>query len=119
MTYSVHFRTKVLRIKDKEGLSFSEISKLFNIGRNTVFTWTKKLHPEKHRNKKQVKIDLDRLRQDVEEYKDGYQYERAERLGVSKSGIQWALKKLNITYKKSFKTSKGKRRREIGISTKN
>ena len=119
MTYSVHFRQKVLSVKEKEKLSFTAISKLFNIGRNTVFTWTKKLHPEKHRNKKQVKIDLDRLQQDVEEYRDAYQYERAERLGVSKSGIGWALKKLNITYKKSFKTSEGKRRREIGISAKN
>ena len=100
-------------------MSYTAISKLFNIGRNTVFTWTKKLHPEKHRNKKQVKIDLDRLQQDVEEYRDAYQYERAKRLGVSKSGIEWALKKLNITYKKSSKTSEGKRRREIGISTKN
>ncbi|WP_198139658.1 hypothetical protein [Candidatus Orientia mediorientalis] len=27
---------------------------------------------------------------------DAYQYERAERLGVSKSGIQKALKRLNI-----------------------
>jgi transposase len=116
MTYSVHFRKKVLSVREKEGLSFTSISKKFNIGRNTIFSWTKKLHPQKHRDKKAIKIDPDKLRQDVIEYSDAYQYERAERLGVSRSGIQRALKKLNITYKKSFTTSEGKRRREIRIS---
>lgn len=116
MTYSVHFRKKVLAVKEKEQLSFSAISKKFNIGKNTVFSWTKKLHPQKHRDKKAIKIDYDKLAQDIKEYSDAYQYERAERLGVSRSGIQKALKKLNITYKKSFTTSKGKRRRKIGVS---
>ena len=115
MTYSVHFRKKVLSVREKEGLSFTSISKKCNIGRNTIFSWTKKLHPQKHRDKKAIKIDPDKLRQDVIEYCDAYQYERAERLGVSRSGIQRALKKLNITYKKSFTTSKGKRRGEIRI----
>lgn len=116
MTYSVHFRKKVLAVKEKEQLSFSAISKKFSIGRNTVFSWTKKLHPQKHRDKKAIKIDRDKLVQDVKEYRDAYQYERAERLGVSRSGIQKALKKLKLTYKKSFTTSEGKRRREIGVS---
>lgn len=116
MTYSVHFRKKVLAVKEKEQLSFSGISKKFNIGRNTIFSWTKKLHPQKHRDKKAIKIDRDKLVQDVKEYRDAYQYERAERLGVSRSGIQKALKKLRITYKKSFTTPEGKRRREIGVS---
>ena len=31
MTYSVHFRKKVLAVKEKEQLSFSAISKKFNI----------------------------------------------------------------------------------------
>lgn len=116
MTYSVHFRKKVLAEKEKEQLSFSAISKKFKIGRNTVFGWTKKLHPQRHRDKKTIKIDRDKLVQDVKEYSDAYQYERAERLGVSRSGIQKALKKLKITYKKSFTRPEGKRRREIGIS---
>ena len=116
MTYSVHFRKKVLAVKEREQLSFSAISKKFSIGRNTVFSWTKKLHPQKHRDKKAIKIDSDKLVQDVKEYSDAYQYERAERLGVSRSGIQKALKKLKVTYKKSLTTPEGKRRREIGVS---
>lgn len=116
MTYSVHFRKKVLAVKKKEQLSFSATSKKFNIGRNTIFSWTKKLHPQKHRDKKAIKIDYDKLIQDIKEYSDAYQYERAERLGVSRSAIQKALKKLKITYKKSFTTPEGERRREIGVS---
>ncbi|WP_198139672.1 hypothetical protein [Candidatus Orientia mediorientalis] len=30
------------------------------------------------------------------QYSDAYQYERAEQLGVSKFGIQKALKRLNV-----------------------
>ena len=88
MRYSVQFRKKVLSVKEQEGLSFTSISKKFHIGRNTVFSWTKKLQPQKHRDKKAIKIDPDKLTQDVIEYSDAYQYERAERLGVSRSGIQ-------------------------------
>ena len=116
MTYSVHFRKKVLSVKEMEGLSFTAVSKKFNIGRNTIFSWTKKLQPQKYIDKKAIKIDPIKLAQDVVEYSDAYQYERAERLGVRRSGIQRALRKLNITYKKSFTTPEGKRRRKIRIS---
>ena len=116
MTYSIDFREKVLAIKEKEKMSFELVSKRFGVGKNTVFVWTKKILPLKTRNKVSTKILIDKLKEDVAQYTDAYQYERAERLGVSKSGIQKALKKLNITYKKSFKTSEGKRRREIRIS---
>ncbi|WP_109490254.1 IS630 transposase-related protein [Orientia tsutsugamushi] len=51
------------------------------------------------------KISIEKLKEDVSQHSEAYQYERAERLGVSKSSIQKALKRLNITYKKSFKTS--------------
>ena len=115
MTYSIDFRKKVLAIKEKEKMSFESISKRFGVGKNTVFVWTKKILPLKNRNRTPTRIPIDQLRKDVAQYSDAYQYERAERLGVSKSGIQKALKKLNITYKKSFKTSEGKRRREVRI----
>ena len=86
------------------------------IWQQALFIWTKKIYPLKNRNRASTKIPIDKLREDVVQYSDAYQYERAERLGVSKSGIQKALKKLNITYKKSFKTSEGKRRKEVRIS---
>ena len=116
MTYSRDLRKKVLAIKEKEKMSFASISKRFGIGKNTVFVWTKRIQPLRSRNKASTKKTLDRLKADVEQYSDACQYERDERLGVSKSGTHQALKKLNITYKKSFKTSEGKRRREARIS---
>jgi hypothetical protein len=43
------------------------------------------------------------LAQDVKNNPDAYQYERAKRLGVSKQGINHALKRLGVTYKKSLR----------------
>lgn len=106
----------MLAIKEKEKLSLELVSKRFGIGKNTVFVWTKKISPIRNRNKAPTKIAIDKLKKDVMQYSDAYQYERAERLGVSRSGIQKALRRLSITYKKSFKTSEGERRREIRIS---
>ena len=116
MTYSIDFRKKVLTIRAREQMSFESVSKRFGVGKNTVFVWSKNIFPLKNRNRVPTKIAIDKLKEDVLQYSDSYQYARAERLGVSKSGIQKALKRLDITYKKSFKTSKGKRRREIRIS---
>ena len=115
MTYSVHFRKKVLSIKEKEGLSLEVVSKRFNLSKNTVFVWTKKLFPQRYRVKGATKIDMERLKLDIQEYSDAYQYERAKRLGVSQSGINSALKRLKVTYKKNLKTSKSQRRREARI----
>lgn len=115
MTYSLHFRKKVLSVKKKEGLSFAEISRRFDISKNTVFLWTKNITPKKHRNKPPSKIHTQKLEEDIAQYSDSYQYERAERLGVSQSGIYSALKRLKVTYKKIFKTSEGKRKRETQI----
>lgn len=106
MTYSIDFRKKVLSIKASEGLSFAETAKRFRIGKNSVFLWTKRLMPKTTRDKASTKIDLDRLKADVESNPDSYQYERAERFNVSKSGIWHALRRLNLSYKKNFKSSK-------------
>lgn len=116
MTYSLDFRKRVIAIKKKENISFQLVSERFGLGKNTVFVWSKKIAPLKNRNKLATKIQAELLKVDIELYNDAYQYERAERLGVSRSGIQKALRRLHITYKKSFKTSEGKRRREISIS---
>ena len=102
MTYSIDFRRKVFSIKQKEGLSFEQTAQRFNIGKTTLVRWTKKLEPDKNRNKPATKIDMEALRNDVKQYPDAYNYERAKRLGVSTNGIWWALKRLNITYKKKL-----------------
>ncbi|WP_231967048.1 IS630 transposase-related protein [Orientia tsutsugamushi] len=99
----------MLDIKEREKISFEKVSKRFGIGKNKVFVWSKNILPLKNRNRAPTKISIDKLKEDVSQYSDAYQYERAERLGVSKSGIQKALKRLNITYKKTIKHSKEKK----------
>lgn len=100
MTYSIDFRKKVLKVKKDEKLSFSEVAERFGISRAAVFRWSKKIVATKQRNKKPYKLDPEALKRDIEEYPDSYSRERAERLGISASGIRYAKKRLGVSYKK-------------------
>jgi transposase len=109
MTYTLDFRKKVLAVKEREHLSFEEVTRRFDIGsKNTVFRWSKQLEPCTTRNKPATKIDMDALACDVKRHPDAYQYERAQRLGVSESCVQAALKRLKISHKKNTKASKSR-----------
>ena len=55
--------------------------------------------PKTNRNKAPTKIAGDALLRDVKQYPDDYMYERAQRFGCSKSGIESALKRLGIRQK--------------------
>ena len=110
MTYSLDFRQKVLAIKRQEGLSLDETAKRFGIGSATVSRWLNRPEPKRHRNKPATKIDMDALAKDIEHYPDAYMHERAERLGVSKSGIGHALKRLGVSRKKKPVSSESQRR---------
>ena len=70
------------------------------------YSWRQSLEPKKGRDKAPTKIPDDALLQDVKAYPDDYQYERANRLGCSKTGIHHALKRLNISQKKDTRASK-------------
>ncbi len=105
MTYSIDFRKKVLSIKEEENLTFAEVSKRFGVDQASVVRWSSRIEPQKKRNKPSVKLDWEKLAKEVETYPESYQYERAERFGVSPSGIAYALKKLKISRKKNFPTS--------------
>lgn len=100
MAYSLDFRQKVLKVRDAEGLSMAQVAKRFGICLATVMNWSKDIVPKKTRNKPATKIDMEALRQDVEAHPDAYTYERANRLGASKNGIWYALRRLGVTYKK-------------------
>ena len=105
MTYSLDFRQKVLAMKKKHNWTFEKTSEHFEIPIRTIFRWNKRIEAYiKHRDHKS-KIDKDKLIEDVNKYPDSYQYERAKRMGVSRSCINSTLKKLKITYKKNFKPS--------------
>ena len=100
MTYSIDFRRKVLSIKEREQLSFEAIAQRFEVGKASVVRWSKDIEVRRTRQKPATKIDMEKLRQDVEQYPDAYQSERALRLGVSQRGIGYALKRLRISRKK-------------------
>ncbi len=105
MTYSLDFRRRVMKIKEKETLSFAKVSKKFGIAISSLQRWSHNMEPKLTRHKPSIKIDMTLLKQDVELYPDAYLYERAKRLGVSRNGIYWALKRLKVTYKKNSAAS--------------
>lgn len=64
------------------------------------FNW--KANPDrKVRTSYTSKIDLEKLRQDVLDYPDAYQRERATRFNCTDRAIAKALKRLKLTRKKS------------------
>ena len=101
MAYSLDFRRRVMNIKAEEGLTYRETSKRFRIAMRTLFSWNNRLEPKTTRNKPAIKIDPEALRKDVEGHPDAYQYERADRFGVSAWGIGLALRRLGISCKKN------------------
>ena len=115
MTYSLDFRKKVLKLKAEENLSYEATAERFKIGKTTLVRWHMKLEPQLKRNKPATKINMEALKQDVEKYPDAFQYERAERLGVSIRCVGYALKRLGVTYKKNLKASESRSRKTICI----
>lgn len=115
MTYPVNFRKKVLRIKEEEELSYAAIAKRLGISKAAIFRWSKKIEPQKNRNRKASKIDMERLKKDIEQYPDSYCYERAVRLGASASGIRDAQYRLGVSYKKNSKSSKSRFRKKVYV----
>ena len=105
MAYSHDFRKKVLDIRERENLSIACVAERFNVGIASVVRWLKQIE-RKPQGFRKSKLDLDQLRQDIFDYPDAYQAERAERFGVSRNSIRWGLKKLGVTYKKTLKHPK-------------
>ena len=101
MTYSLDFRQQLLKIKAKENLSIHSVAKRFGVSPRTVQNWLVRVTPCKQRNKPATKIDMSELTKDCKQYPDSFYYERAQRLGVSKSGIFYAMRRLGISYKKN------------------
>ena len=71
MTYSRDFRSRVLMLREKEGLSMAEAAKRFDVGLASVMRWSKNLESKTTRNKPATKIDMEALQLDVEHYPDG------------------------------------------------
>ena len=106
MSYDKKFRRHVLKVRETEKLSLAKAAKRFGIGKQTIYNWTKRLEEKSKRTKPWITLDEKALRGDIETYPDAYQYERAQRLGVSRGGVYHALKRLGVTYKKTLKHPK-------------
>ena len=87
-------------------MSVREACTFYNISETALQRWLKNPIIKQARNKPPSKIPNDTLLKDVEQYPDDYMYERAKRLGCSKSGVQIALKRLGISQKKVLRASK-------------
>ena len=106
MAYSLDFRTQVFKIKKQEDLTFQETSVRFGITIRTLFRWNNHIEPKGKRDKPATKIDMKKLAKDVKKHPDAYQYERADRFGISQSAIYYALKRLGVSVKKNASSSK-------------
>ena len=112
MTYSLDMRKKILKIRQEECLSMFKVAKRFGVGVASVMRWSTNIECVKKRNRSTT-IDMDALRRDVEQCPDAYQFERATRLGVSEYCVWYALKCLNVTYKKNPAASKSNPRKTL------
>jgi transposase len=113
--YSFDFRKRVLAIGKKENLSIRKLGERFGIASRTIVSWNQRLSPILKRKKPPTKISYEALLKDVEQYPEAYGYERAARLGVSKTCIHASLKRLKITYKKNSQPSQSRRRKAIYV----
>lgn len=105
MAYSLDFRKQVFKVKNKEKLTFQETSDRFGITIRSLFRWSNRLEPKLKRDKPATKVDMKKLAKDVKKNPDAYQYERADRLGVTQSAIFYALQRLGISVKKNAYSS--------------
>ena len=106
MTYSSDFRSQVIKSVKQQGMSIRQACAFYDISKATLQNWLKDPSIKLTRNKPPSKIPNEALLKDVEKYSDDYMYERAQRFGCSKSGIEAALKRLGISQKKDLRTSK-------------
>ena len=106
MAYETSFRKHVLKIKEKEKLTYEQTSERFGINIRTLFRWRHKPEYIKRRNKPATKIDMEALKKDIDDRPDDYNYERASRFKVSTHAIWAAMRRLGIRHKKNSKTPK-------------
>ena len=107
-----------MAIKEQEGLTQAEAAERFGVGVASITRWNKCLESKSMRTKPATKLDMKALEEDVKMYPDGYQYERAARLGFCQRAIGYALKRLGVSYKKNTVASESGRKRTTALSGK-
>jgi transposase len=101
MSYPLRLREHVMEVKKEEELTYQQAASRFKIGVASIIRWAKRIEPQKTRNRVAIKLNREKLMEDVEKYPSAYQRERAKRLRVSRPAIYKGLKRLGVTYKKN------------------
>ena len=102
MSYSSDLRKCVLDFIRKGG-SKAEACRQFGVSRTCIYNWLNAEDPlscQKPGPRGPRILDYDALKQHVVDFPDATQKERAAHFGVSRHGIWYALKQLNIRRKK-------------------
>ncbi|STZ75930.1 IS630 transposase-related protein [Bergeriella denitrificans] len=101
MTYPAHIRQKIL--SDLETSTYKEVAARHKISPNTLARWKKQPtpKPKSEYKDKARKLTEEKLRQDVADYPDAYQWERAARLGSTQHAVSKAMKRYKLTRKKN------------------
>ena len=110
--YSNNLRKKVMDYLKEIKNNISKTSKVFNIKRDTIYSWSKlekewKLFEIKSKNWwRKSKLDYEAIKKYVLSNPDRYNYEIAEVFNTSTSNIQRILVKLGFTVKKNKQSMK-------------
>jgi transposase len=104
MAYNIKYRERAIEYK-QSGHTFAQLYEAFKINSATYYGWLKNKEETgtlKYRTSpgRPPKIDMDILKQAVEERPDAYLRELSELFDCSVVAVHKALKKLGITYKK-------------------
>lgn len=122
MAYSIDYRKAAIEFK-QSGCTFTELKKVFKITPRTYYQWVELLETTgslkyRNANERQRKIDLEKLKQAVEEKPDTYLRELAAKFDVSITAVHKCLIKHKITYKKRrLPTQKNLKKTERTISS--
>ena len=90
MTYSLDFRRKVLDVRERDQLTIAQVAERFAVGKASVMRWLKRIE-RKPSGFGQRELDLEGLKQDLRDYPDAYQRERATWLGVTQNAICYTI----------------------------
>ncbi len=99
MSYSIDLRKRVVAHVSLGG-SKTEASRLFGVGRPTIYRWLSMsdLTPRPAQTRKR-KLDKERLMQHIQAHPDALLRERAMEFGVTPSGMWRALRRLRVSKK--------------------
>lgn len=108
MTYPLHFRKKILKEAKEKGVVVT--AERYGLSTRSINEWKKRIEPKTTRNRTDHKVSKEALLKDVSDFPDSFIHERAERFNVSKSCMQYSLKRCGISNKKNTQSSKRRQR---------